>query len=147
MWQSHALGYEAVVSTPEEVIAALQTRVSRLENIAWVLGAVAVFLGVAGGSLWGNVRSADTRIATSLGEAGDTIAAVAAREREAILALRSADPGWGVAYCTHQQSRIWHRWVVNGAVSGETGSALRLEGMRIMLYRLNESPPTGLCNP
>ena len=37
----------------------LKKKVNRLENIAWVLGAMAVFLGIGGGFLWSNLNKAN----------------------------------------------------------------------------------------
>jgi hypothetical protein len=42
----------------EDPLKGLDHRVNRLENIAWVLGALAVAFGIAGGSLWGKLMSA-----------------------------------------------------------------------------------------
>jgi uncharacterized protein YjdB len=136
-----------MTTTSEERIHKLETKVSRLENIAWVLGAVALFLGIGGGSLWNNVRVAQSEIRSSVDNAKAAIVQAGDAEREQVEASRAADPGWGVAYCTHQQSRGWHRWVTGGTVSGEIGNQLRVEAIRIRLYRLDQTPPTGPCTP
>lgn len=142
----------------------LEKRVNRLENIAWVLGAVAFFLGVGGGSLWSKLSAATDR-ADSITQSLEDIPGLIKREVTAKLTLatteldaksaqitseieklRRADPGWGIAYCTHQEKYGWYEWVVDGAQSGQSGVSRRLEAIRIVLYRKNEPPPTGRCS-
>jgi uncharacterized protein YjbJ (UPF0337 family) len=42
----------------EDSLKDLERRLNRLENIAWVLGTLAVAFGIGGGSLWGMLNSA-----------------------------------------------------------------------------------------
>lgn len=148
----------------DKQVGDLNKRVNRLENAAWVLGAVALFLGFGGGSLWEKLNHATeradaiTRQLDNLSEgisrevkANVTLAtteldAKSAEIKAEIERLRGADPGWGIAYCTHQESYGWYEWVIDGAQSGRTGISKRLEAIRIVLYRKNQPPPTGRCS-
>lgn len=151
--------------TTEDTVADLEKRLNRIENVLWVLGSVALFLGIGGGSLWGKLQAAsdradavervlaevsvridrDVKASVDLGK--KEIEASAASVQGEITALQSADPGWSVAYCTHQESLGWHSWVTDGTESGRPGISKRLEAVRIVLYRKNEKPPTGQCTP
>jgi len=145
-------------------IRAIERRVNRLENLAWVIAAVALFLGLGGGSLWSKLNSANIRadvIAQSFENISSRIdkeiidkVTVAATELDAksaeiqaeIKKLRGADPGWGVAYCTHQESNGWFGWVVDGQQSGKSGISKRLEAIKITLYRKDQPAPSGKCS-
>jgi hydrophobic W protein len=147
----------------EKYLGDVEKRVSRLENLVWVLGAVALFLGIGGGSLWAKLDAATARaneIAKTVENSSERIDKdVAVRMRSAITELdaksadirseieklRGADPGWGVAYCTHQESNSWHPWVSDGEQSGRSGISKRLEAIKIVLYRKNGAPPSGPC--
>lgn len=44
-----------------------------------------------------------------------------------------------IKYCTHVQDRGWLGWVTNGATSGTTGQAKRMEALKITLNKKNKS--------
>lgn len=145
-------------------INSIDRRLNRLENLVWVLGAIALFLGIGGGSLWSKLNAAteradqitntvanisqriDKEITARVTLATTELDAKSAEIQSEIQKLRGADPGWGVAYCTHQESYGWYGWVVDGKQSGQSGISKRLEAIKIALYRKDQPPPSGKCN-